>query len=211
MEILLNEILGKHYINYRWNSDDMSLYKEITDHIFEDLKINKKNYSSDEAYSLFDYFNWKERHSKHIANSIRIYEYFNCEWRMPLWSSYPVNFWSKLPKHFRYNRKFHYNFVCIYEKELRKYLGLSNSNPPNCNYKYKVSKKDFMRLKLPAIFRKLKFNKINKSLSNQYEEHEFGWFKIISKNTFEKNKKNYGSVNSIVTMDYLNRFIKKRT
>lgn len=209
--VLLNEILGKHYINYRWNSDDMSLYKEITDHIFKDLKINKKNYSSDEAYSLFDYFNWKERHSKHIANSIRIYEYFNCEWRMPLWSSYPVNFWSKLPKHFRYNRKFHYNFVCIYEKELRKYLGLSNSNPPNCNYKYKVSKKDFMRLKLPAIFRKLKFNKINKSLSNQYEEHEFGWFKIISKDTFEKNKKNYGSVNSIVTMDYLNRFIKKRT
>lgn len=49
-------------------------------------------------------FNWQERQSKFIANSVKCYEYFGFEWRIPLWDNEIADYWMRVPARCRYGR-----------------------------------------------------------------------------------------------------------
>lgn len=46
--------------------------------------------------SFPEYFNWQERQSKFINNSVRVYEYTGFRWRIPLWEMSVMAFWHNL-------------------------------------------------------------------------------------------------------------------
>lgn len=56
-------------------------------------------------------FNWEERQSKFIGNSVKVYEFFNYDWWMPLWDKQFTGFWEKIPVKLRVNRVFYVNYV----------------------------------------------------------------------------------------------------
>lgn len=56
-------------------------------------------------------FNWGERQSKFIGNSVKVYEFFNYDWWMPLWDKQFTGFWEKIPVKLRVNRVFYVNYV----------------------------------------------------------------------------------------------------
>jgi asparagine synthase (glutamine-hydrolysing) len=45
----------------------------------------------------YEYWEWQERQSKFIINSVRSYESFGFSWRIPLWSREIMDFWSRVP------------------------------------------------------------------------------------------------------------------
>jgi asparagine synthase (glutamine-hydrolysing) len=45
----------------------------------------------------YEYWEWQERQSKYIINSVRSYESFEFAWRLPLWSRVIMDFWSRVP------------------------------------------------------------------------------------------------------------------
>src|SRR5690606_6429424 len=49
--------------------------------------------------------NWQERQAKFIVNSVKCYEYFNLEWRTPLWDYDIIEYWSKIGFNYRIDRK----------------------------------------------------------------------------------------------------------
>lgn len=53
---------------------------------------------------LGECFNWQERQSKFIVNSVKCYEYFGLEWRIPLWDNEIVDYWMRVPSRCRYER-----------------------------------------------------------------------------------------------------------
>ena len=60
-------------------------------------------------------FNWQERQTKFIANSVKIYEYFGYSWRMPEWDVELIKYWENIGFNYRYDRNM---FKEIYKKYL---------------------------------------------------------------------------------------------
>lgn len=53
--------------------------------------------NAEEAANLFSLWEWQERHSKFIINSVRAYEFWGYDWRLPLWDMGHVAFWQRIP------------------------------------------------------------------------------------------------------------------
>jgi asparagine synthase (glutamine-hydrolysing) len=56
-------------------------------------------------YSFPEYFNWQERQAKYINNSVRAYEFYEIQWRLPMWEKCMIDFWQKLNFDDRIERK----------------------------------------------------------------------------------------------------------
>lgn len=59
----------------------------------------------DEFVSRVMEFNWIERQSKYIANSVRVYEQYGLDWWLPLWDREFVDYWKYIPVKHRVERK----------------------------------------------------------------------------------------------------------
>jgi asparagine synthase (glutamine-hydrolysing) len=53
------------------------------------------------GYSNVEAWSWKERQSKFIVNSIRVYEYFGSDARLPLWDKELSNFFKAVPLQYK--------------------------------------------------------------------------------------------------------------
>lgn len=45
----------------------------------------------------YEKWEWQERQAKYIANSVRVYEFFDLSWWLPLWGDPFVRFWQSVP------------------------------------------------------------------------------------------------------------------
>ncbi|MFT6601871.1 MAG: asparagine synthase (glutamine-hydrolyzing) [Dokdonia donghaensis] len=92
----VSEIIKRHHVLREFISDDS--IKNVLEEYFEDNKL---------YYSLIDNYNYKERQSKYIVNSLRIYEFFGYEHRMLLWDLDLSNFFKKMPFDLKFGSKFY--------------------------------------------------------------------------------------------------------
>lgn len=100
---LMESIFEDHYsnvpISYTQNVDKSALYHRINDRIKIDVDSSKVSLAN--AYEFWD---WQERQAKYIANSVRVYEFYNYDWWMPLWDKDFVEFWMDVPLPLRRGR-----------------------------------------------------------------------------------------------------------
>jgi hypothetical protein len=61
--------------------------------------------SLDASINALDFFNIIERQAKFIVNSVRIYEYFGFEWRLPLFDRELIDFYLKVPADQKYHKE----------------------------------------------------------------------------------------------------------
>lgn len=54
--------------------------------------------------NLYELWDWQERQSKYIINSVRVYEQFSLDWWLPLWDIEFVKFWERVPLVLRKDR-----------------------------------------------------------------------------------------------------------
>ena len=96
-----------------WNIDQNSSEKKVKSEIIKNhfslqLKCkNEINYYKKECFgfSNMDAWSWKERQSKFIVNSIRVYEFFGYKALLPLWDKELTNFFKTIPIKYK-NRHF---------------------------------------------------------------------------------------------------------
>lgn len=107
---LISSIYKKHYDLWKWdkyyNKYNLLFAKKIEENIklLDEMDVQL-------AASLFEEWDWQERQSKFIANSIRVYEFFGYEWRLPLWDNEMMKFWCKIKLEHRIGRKLYYEYV----------------------------------------------------------------------------------------------------
>ena len=108
---LYRQILNKHYTLWNWQED--SYYKDFCSRIERTLQI-KSLMRPDHAASLFEQWDWQERQAKFIVNSVRVYEFFGYQWRLPLWDSELMNFWARVPLKLRLKRSLWLQYAAAY-------------------------------------------------------------------------------------------------
>jgi len=104
---------------------------------FRDLKT----LDSFRAASSLDTWNWKHRQSKVIINSVRVYEFFGCDWLLPLWHADFMDLWAHTKLPLKRERRLYNEYVSrIYEDsvvESTYYKGGNARALPNSLYQMK--------------------------------------------------------------------------
>lgn len=110
-EILLSKIYARHF-----NIDPILMRKKekfIIDKLNKDniisSKLNQRSFAS-----YFELWDWKERQTKFICNAVRIYDYFEYDYWLPLWDNDCLEICSKVPLENRINRLWFTDFVDDY-------------------------------------------------------------------------------------------------
>jgi asparagine synthase (glutamine-hydrolysing) len=63
------------------------------------------------AVDIFELWDWQERQAKFIVNSVRVYDYFQLDWWLPLWDGQFVDFWQQVPIELRLRKRLYNSFV----------------------------------------------------------------------------------------------------
>jgi asparagine synthase (glutamine-hydrolysing) len=193
-EKLTEEIFKKHYSLWKLKSLDNSLKLKFRDKIYS-LIPNKPIYSTEEAADLFECWDWAERQAKFICNSVRVYDFLDYEWRIPLWDNEIMEFWSKINIINRIGRKLYFEYVSTIQNE---YKDIGINNPQINTLKKRLI--TFIK-KIPFLhFYLLKIRKIN-----EYNTHPLEWYGIVSRKYYnDQVKKGMENINSLLVVQYIN-------
>lgn len=63
---------------------------------------------------MYEYWEWQERQAKYIINSVRVYEFFGFDWRIPLWDCSIMNFWARIPIALKMAKFFYRSYLASY-------------------------------------------------------------------------------------------------
>lgn len=93
---LIHAVSNKHYSLAPWikfsSKSNEFWFKRI-----QDLSELKDISNGIELANAYEKWEWQERQAKFICNSVRVYEFFNYNWWMPLWDAELMSFWETVP------------------------------------------------------------------------------------------------------------------
>lgn len=202
IDYIVLELFRELAINKEFTGNSKQ-FRNILNEIKKEIRP-EKNASRNDMISYYEFFDWKEKQSKMIANSVRVYEYFGYRWHMMLWNRTVFEAWETVVPELRYHRRLHYKIVTEIQSDLRAAIGATGTGNPDGGFKNKL--KDIIRKMAPNSYRKIFFNYKNKNLKNEYDGHHLDWYKIKTKSEFDQISSMYSTINGIVSSDMLARF-----
>lgn len=104
-------------IREMWGSDNWGDFDLIPEQITSALDSNEYSLSQ-----ISERFGWQERQSKYIVNSVRAYDFFGFEWRLPYWDKEVVDFFTKIPAHNHRDRSFFFECEKYIYRDLNKHV-----------------------------------------------------------------------------------------
>jgi asparagine synthase (glutamine-hydrolysing) len=184
---ILKIIIEKHYNLWKWDKSKHEINNKLKAKINQELGVKSYRYN-EELADDYEYWGWQERQSKFICNSVRVYEFWGYEWRLPLWDDDLMAFWSRVPVHLRVNRSLFFYYVNNNDEFKSLELPKSqNSNQLNNTIKRFV----------PKIHRDL-----SRTKSMIYDSQ--GWFGLYnSRMKLRYILKGGSNVNSGLALDYI--------
>jgi asparagine synthase (glutamine-hydrolysing) len=109
-EILINSIIKKHYRVNNFKEASKEVQEKIILRIQSRLPNGHINNIEGAGY-VFEFFDWQERQAKYIINSLRVYEYWGYDWRIPLWDVEIMNFWQHVPFEYKILKKLYKSYL----------------------------------------------------------------------------------------------------
>lgn len=105
---LVEHLFNKHYCltQHKNVQPSVSMFKEKV----EKSLVLQATYSAQEFANECEKHNWQNRQSKFIFNSVRVYEFFDYDWWIPLWDKEFVGFFEDLPLPLR-NHEWYIEYV----------------------------------------------------------------------------------------------------
>ena len=110
-EQLLQSLFDAHYSLWEWPEQDHGRLREVFSRRVEEVVGPLADSSAAEAADRFEYWDCQERQAKFIVNSVRVYESFGFEWRLPLFDHELMDFWSRVPLNGRIGRRLYFRFA----------------------------------------------------------------------------------------------------
>jgi asparagine synthase (glutamine-hydrolysing) len=109
---VLDAVLRAHYGLWRQLPDaPAALSPTLFDARIEAVVGAVNDGSSADAADLFERWDLQERQAKFICNSVRAYESFGSDWRLPLFDHELMDFWARVPLALRFGRKLYFQFA----------------------------------------------------------------------------------------------------
>lgn len=106
----VEEILKKHYVMWNWNGVKDDWISDFSEKILNCAEIelfDRKDY----AANAYEKWNWQENQIKRMANSVKIYDFFQYDYWLTLWDYEYMNFWCKVPLKYRINKNLYDEYV----------------------------------------------------------------------------------------------------
>jgi asparagine synthase (glutamine-hydrolysing) len=66
--------------------------------------------SAEQACEVYERWDWAERQSKFITNSVRAYEFWGCDWWLPLCDAALFDLWLRVPRAWRAGRRLYHTY-----------------------------------------------------------------------------------------------------
>ena len=189
-------IIKKHYSlwNNLINKKNCEFVEKRINESINKLKLKKEK---KQFFSLYEYWEWKERQSKLVINGNKVYDFFNVEWEMPLWDKEIMIFFKEMNLNNKLNQKFYIDF--LKKKNFKNIFNNLRSNPEVWVGAYKIIKYIGFLLNLFPL-KKLKKNFYKKMYyyitdSNQY--------RMLGKENYFNNYRNSRNSISLFSKYYL--------
>lgn len=109
-EQFVEEILKKHYVMWNWKGVKEKWISDFSNKIIKCTELNlfdKKDYNA----NSYEKWNYQENQIKRMINSVKIYDFFEYEYWLPLWDYKYMNFWCKVPLNYRINKNLYNEYV----------------------------------------------------------------------------------------------------
>lgn len=184
---LIKAIIDYHYSLNKWPKEDFIIFK---DKILSFLSSYKPDIDTFEGLaSFYEYWDWQERQAKFIVNSVRVYEFWEYDWLIPLWDNELMDFFTKVPLQYRLNKKLY--DTCVKNK-YGKFTSVNEEITQNSKHKNRMkwfAKRLFYIPYLGRNIRKLyiksnhKFKKI--LYKREYYNHPLSWYGIVGLDEFK--------------------------
>jgi len=186
-------IYKKHFNLYKYKGKNQ-------DQILNSIKVFTEKFpvlNTDELVSINEHFFTCHKVAKFIINSLRVYEYYGFEWRIPLWDNELIEFWYSIPNQYREKNKLYNTFLM---QNVFKPYNIDISKNESNSYLSKVKKMlpDFVKDPVVFILNSFIFKK----------SRDFNSFNELSRILSQDLNNQYG-VDSIFINENPNYFITK--
>lgn len=105
-------ILRLHSPRLHWKSPPKAVRQELVDAVERGLRrLGGQADEGRDPAAVLESWNWVERQSKRIVNMARVYEYWGCSWRIPLWDGELMDFWGSLPARLRLGKRLYRQYL----------------------------------------------------------------------------------------------------
>jgi asparagine synthase (glutamine-hydrolysing) len=212
LDIIVKTIFAKYY--YRNCCYNKNVYKNMINYIKYIMRIQS------EPYKILEIKVWRERQAKFIANANRIYEYNNYYWAMPFWYKDFVEFWSKMPLKYKYQKNLYDEYLeevlfkkykINFDKEKRQKKRNENNNKLYVTIKDILKRNNFIRnLYIKLASNPLGFHEIGNEIldfANKDYSQGFQFTQNIIKENFKGESK---EINSYCAEYYLSKLFDER-
>ncbi len=105
---LVDYLLDKNYNRFKWDSDELSSYFY---HKVSELLNLSESMTGKQAVSTYEEWIWQERQAKYIVNSLRVYDFWGYEWRIPLLDRKLMDYWATVPVAKRSHRLLYNDYI----------------------------------------------------------------------------------------------------
>lgn len=106
-ESLAEYIFKTHFNLFKYNGKDSNEIIDNISNVIKQFNIKDKH----DLVSINEHFFTCHKVAKFVVNSLRVYEYWGYEWRMPLWDNELIEFWYKVPNFYRVNNELYNDFL----------------------------------------------------------------------------------------------------
>lgn len=110
-DAFFDTLLQAHYSLWEWLRGTGADLRETFTRRVEAIVGPVGDVDGARAADLFERWDLQERQAKFICNSVRAYEHFGHEWRLPLFDHELMDFWARVPAPLRVGRKLYYEYV----------------------------------------------------------------------------------------------------
>lgn len=113
---MVDRILNNNYGMWNWDGSRREFRELFKMKIIKTTEIKDTNIDGNKT-DFYEKWDWQERITKFVVNSVRIYDYFGYKWWLPLCDKEFIDFWFGVPNKFRREKSLYiHHGTSIYSK-----------------------------------------------------------------------------------------------
>jgi len=201
-EQLIDTIFRAHYSLWEWPQRGRQRLREAFARRIEEIVGPIGRSTPEEAADLYEWWDLEERQAKFICNSVRVYESFGFDWRLPLFDAELMDFWSRIPIELRTSRALYFEFV-----EDRQQLPITPANQDR-GLVGTTLVKGLDSVGLLALSKRLRRSARRLAWRREYERAHWAGFALVDPATFRRTYTGQEIFHSFVARRYLDRLVR---
>lgn len=192
----LETLLRSHYSLWDWPAGAQARLQALFTERIEAVIGRVSDVSAARAADLFEQWDLEERQAKFICNSVRVYEFFGHEWRLPLFDHELMDFWARVPVNLRVGRKLYFE----YARE-RQDLPVTSANTDR-NAVMRSMVHGVTAVGLKPLAKRLRQAYRTWRWRDEYESAGLGWFALVDEDAFRRTYTGKELLHSYLAVEY---------